>query len=963
MQIQETTLYPELVQHLRNMGFQAIGETKIEGGKRPDIIFEYDGLRFVLEVKLDDSKVVSNAFAQAVRYGKTLGIENIIAVIFPKSLKKQNNLFANINDLVLAAPIYATVVSDVWSEDIAQITFPDLIKELKRLIDNKEQNIDFPSIVNRINTEVISLTDSLRLANRQALATEIVDKLDLFSAIGDFKDKDSAYKQVINLASFLFFNQILFYHVFHKKTTEEVPPLHEIRKVEDVQTFFDAIQRIDYKSIYRINILGHLPDEPQIIKTLNDIIIAIQALRAEYITHDLAGRFFHELIPHEVRKVLAAFYTHPNAADLLAQLIVHDANATVIDPSCGSGTLLVAAYKRKYDLYKKLFGYQNAAAIHKQFVEKDITGIDIMPFAAHISTINITMQNIAQVTNIVRFATRDALDLASPLNTGEGKRAGEFFGIDIEGYNETIQNTLFKIYEQKKIKRGAINPEGESEGFKLTLNDVVIMNPPYSDREKMPQAWKDKLNENTTLNSRCGNLVNLWGYFLVLGDLLLEQEGIMGAVIPINFARGEASQKVRDFIIDNHYISHIIKPVGDLAFSEGAAFRDILLITQKRKPTKEDKTKIVYFKKSIREIKNEDMRFYTDTINQYPQSVVAKPETKESQGVDVFEVTLQEIQDKRKNLMHFLWANSYESYQAFDNFTKTLKKDKLIDFPKKFVRDSYTSSGFKGLIEGTFITNPFDKHRAERAFMVLAGEDKTHYKIRIKNTELAYKVPKEKCYKALRTLTGIRTMQITDKHDFWIESSFDDFEEIARLSPKLGKNFEWETAQKKSKDKFVNLAIAMKINIYSPNTALLAVYCDDEILHADVFKIFPNIPKEQAKILCLYFNSTISIIQAMLNKSEATGMYAHLKETDLLNFQLLDYDKLTQEDRKNLVAIFDEVSQVEMPSILEQIEGRFEKRVEIDIALLKVLGYKQKEINDLLPALYETITRELKQYF
>lgn len=70
-------------------------------------------------------------------------------------------------------------------------------------------------------------------------------------------------------------------------------------------------------------------------------------------------------------------------------------------------------------------------------------------------------------------------------------------------------------------------------------------------------------------------------------------------------------------------------------------------------------------------------------------------------------------------------------------------------------------------------------------------------------------------------------------------------------------------------------------------------------------------------------------------------MYAHIKESDLLNFQLLNYENLSK----------------------KEIEKRFSGRVALDMAILEVLGYKKGEINDILPKLYEVVLRELKQDF
>ncbi len=249
--------------------------------------------------------------------------------------------------------------------------------------------------------------------------------------------------------------------------------------------------------------------------------------------------------------------------------------------------MLVASYRRKMELYQEKYGDKDLKELHKRFIENDLTGIDIMPFAAHISAINLTMQNIEEETNIVRIATKDSLELVDALKTEDFKNKGKV----IDTYTSSFQNTIDMINKINAKKEGAVSPEGKGSKFLLKPVDVVIMNPPFTDRYKMPKEMREKLKKNS-LSNICGNQINLWGYFLALADLLLKPEGKIGAVIPINIARGGATEKIRNYLLENYHIRYIVKPVKDLAFSEGAAFRDILLILEKRKPKINDITKV-----------------------------------------------------------------------------------------------------------------------------------------------------------------------------------------------------------------------------------------------------------------------------------------------------------------------------------------------------------------------------------
>ncbi|MFZ2323926.1 MAG: N-6 DNA methylase [Ignavibacteriaceae bacterium] len=952
-QIQETTLYPILVEHLGSIGIKAIGETKFKSGSRPDILFRYKKINFVIEVKIGNENVSASATAQAFKYAQKLDTNNIIVLIFPESIKNQTSFFEDFfKDTILNSKIKALILSEFWTESL-DTTSISLFARLKDRLDKKEVSIDFNTVVNLINEYVRNLSQVVFNVVDMNLIDEVVSKLDLFSSIGEIKDLKTAQTQVMNLSSFLLFNQILFYHIFTKKNkTKPLPPLEEVGEPAEIQKYFDAITEIDYKAIYKVNILGHIPNYPDILKTVNDIILAIKSLRAEHITHDLAGRFFHDLIPFEVRKVLAAFYTHPNAADLLAELCISSYDDTVIDPACGSGTLLVASYKQKQNLYKKLHGFNKLSEMHKQFIEQEITGIDLMPFAAHISTINLTMQNIEQTTNEVRIATRDSLDLASPLSSSTFN--GE---IDIQALSETIQEDLFKVqvFEQRNIKKGALSPEGKGEGFKLHLNDVCIMNPPFSDREKMPKYMQDKLKANTRINIHSGNLVNLWGYFLVLGNMLLKENGVLGAVIPINFARGKATEKIRDYIISNNTIKYIIKPVGDMAFSEGANFKDILLVTEKRNSFDSDFTKIVYIKRSIKNIGHNQIEKLANLIRQ--ESLYS------DEVIDIYSITRKQLEDNTSNLMNILWADSYINYSIIKMFYSDFISKKVIQFPSNFVFDCYNSAGFKGLIEATFITNPLEeKSRVERAFMILTQKSDKKLFFKIKNSSLTFNVPLKNTLKGLRTITGIKNFNIGKEHDYFIAKYFPELKEVLRHS-KVDSNiiYNWAEVEKRSKNKFVNLFLARRFRLNSKNTSFIAFYSDEKMISADVFKIIPNVSKTEAKILCLYFNSIVNIIQILTNREATTGEYSTVRETDLLEFKIIDYKNLTKSDKEILVKLFDHLKKVKFPSFMDQIKDRFEGRVEIDQAIMKALGFNRNQINEYLPKLYNLVLEELTE--
>ena len=952
--IEERTLYEPLIGYLRELGFDAIGETRVTTS-HPDILFKVDNVSFVIEVKIGRPEIGLKAVAQASDYAKKLGTQNIVILIYPEKYRNQVVFDSGVvKKIALFEDTHVLVLTDYWTESLKGKP-ESIFQRLKTFILSKKVSIDFKTIVNLIENYVRDLNSIIYQIKTEELASEVVDKLDLFSSIGEIKDKEVAKRQVVNLASYLLFNQLLFYHIFKKKSETNLPELQEIDRVKSLQMYFDAITDIDYQSIYRVNILGHIPEKSVVLNTLNEVIKAIKLLRAEHITHDLAGRFFHDLIPFEVRKVLAAFYTHPVAAEILAGLTIDSWKDTILDPACGSGTLLVSAYKKKMNLYEKLWGFKDLDTIHKRFLETDITGIDIMPFAAHITTLNLATQDVEQETNNVRIATKDSLSLSDVLKTQKFKDEG----VKISSYTREIQQTLIHAESGKVVKKdGSISLKGRGEEFFLKPVDVVIMNPPFSDREKMPEDMRNKLKNYDALIKICGNRVNLWGFFLALADLILKPNGKIGTVLPINIARGKATEEIRNHLLENYRIKYIIKSVSDLAFSEGAAFRDVLLVAEKSKPNIDDLVGIVFLKKSIREMSLDESEKIVKEILDAPH----KKGPFASEDFDIFFESYTGLLQLRENLMPIVGASEVSSIEAFANFLKILKsrgKDKLTNLEGFNIKEGFHASP-AGLSQLTFITRPINKERVERASLILDNEKGESIKVSLKDANLKFEIAKRKTLPALRTLTNVDSFCIEKKKDYFVKEEFKGFDSVLMLSKwKDKENFSWDLVNEEVAEKGTYLAVARRFRPNSRNTHFFAFYSDDKFIAPHTFKIIQT-KREESKLQSLYLNSVIGLLNVISLREQTTEGYTDIMESDLNFFITIDSEKLSKKDLEKLNGVFAKLRNVEFPSIFEQLENRFWARVELDETILKILGFSDEEVNKWLPKVYDALVKELK---
>lgn len=945
--IEERTLYPPLIAYLKSIGFDAHGETKVTT-THPDILFKIGTISFVVEVKIGKPEIGLKAVAQASDYAKKLGTNNIVILIYPEKYRNQVLLDSKFLDqIALNKKINAGIYTKFWTEAVEDTT-ENIFNTLKEKTLTETVTVDFKTIVNQIEYYIRDLNSIVYQISTDELASEVVNKLDLFSSIGEIKDKEVAKKQVINLASYLLLNQILFYHIFRERTKRSIPELQEVATVRGMQGYFDEITRIDYQSIYRVNILGHIPENQHVLNTLNEVIKAIKVLRVEHITEDLAGRFFHDLIPFEVRKVLAAFYTHPVSAELLAGLTIGSWNETVLDPACGSGTLLVSAYKRKMKLYQKLHGFQKLNEIHKKFLENDITGIDIMPFAAHITTLNLASQDMEQETNTVRIATIDSLSLSDVMKTKKFKEEGH----RISSYTREIQKSIDQSQSDTLIrKEGSVSLKGKGQGFMLTPVETVIMNPPFSDREKMPEDMRINLKENKTLTKICGNQVNLWGFFIALADLTLKHNGKMGAVLPINIGRGKATEEIRNYLLKNYKIKYIVKAVNDLAFSEGAQFRDILIIAEKSKPHSEDIIGVVFLKKSIREMAIGDSSKIAEKIRDIP----CKKGISKNTDFDIYFETYDELCKLEDNLMPILGASDAENIDVFTHFLNLLRtrgKTKL-----KYLSTFDIREGFHASPAGYRETST---DRTKRAFLIIRNEEGDNVEATVKGSNLIFKIPKDSLLPALRTLTSVDSFYVGKNRDYFVKEEFKGFDSLLTFSKwKDKKGFDWDSVRKGVEDKATYLALARRFRPNSKSTHFFAFFSNEMFISPHTFKIL-RVSEEEGKFQSLFLNSVISLLCIITLREQTTEGFTDIMESDLNYFITLNTSKLTEKETQKLDSLFQELKDATFPSIVEQLEKRHWARLKLDEAVLSIIGFSKEEINEWLPKVYDALVRELK---
>jgi len=283
---------------------------------------------------------------------------------------------------------------------------------------------------------------------------------------------------------------------------------------------------------------------------------------------------------------------------------------------------------------------------------------------------------------------------------------------------------------------------------------------------------------------------------------------------------------------------------------------------------------------------------------------------------------------------------------------------KILNLEENMLKEGITSP--EGLGQLVYITNPVHKARTGRAFLIMAKVTEDAVIVKIKKTEISVRIPLNVTQSTLRTSTGIRKIDIAQNFDRIIKSEFPDFKTVLTLS-KWNGEFDWSTINKKIERLGASrLVIPDKVRLSSENTFVVSIYSDAPLILSNLFYTYKNLEPNKCKILCLSLNSVLTLTQFMTLKSETLGGYIRLSAKDWSLTKQLNYDNLSDDVKKRLLFLFEELRNVNFPSIIEQLERRFQPRVKLDTEVLKCLGFNELEIENILPKIYDALVCELK---
>ncbi len=274
---------------------------------------------------------------------------------------------------------------------------------------------------------------------------------------------------------------------------------------------------------------------------------------AHFMALNAFGLYFEEF--PEIRNVFKKIFD----IDSLKQIIIKNRNLRnlfsnkiksikILDPSCGTGRLLIATAKILFDFYKMFESEYTDYDIKKNVIQNHIIGIEIDKLSYLVSKLR-----------LIKWLYKDSIhsinDIISdnPLPS-EIERFLNNFDLD------------FKIFNLDYL----IDFEAEDI-------DIIIGNPPYVENKKIKdKEFKDKLQEKY---ESAYKLFDLSVIFIEKSlELLKNRDGCLSFIITNKFLSADYGVKIREILLRNTEIREIINLSSLPVFKNTAAYPIILLL-------------------------------------------------------------------------------------------------------------------------------------------------------------------------------------------------------------------------------------------------------------------------------------------------------------------------------------------------------------------------------------------------
>ena len=613
-----------LARLLRHEGLNAQGEQRHMFGQargQADVLLDFEDYAVVIEAEFG-----APARADADRRFPPdqpamvggLPLRLAVAVGYPERLADlpESDTDANlaaVQDLTIAYRYYG----DEWGADTVG-TVASLAEQLRNYWVQSDNGARIEEIVKKASTAIDEVAEVLARLDR-----------------GRGREPESPGTKALIWLNALVFQELLARHL----DMSLLPPEHREKTIgrpdpagstADLQRQWEEILTINWWPIFHVA-RETLQGTPGSLATRQAMVVLIGTAREIVESgmirrHDVAGRVFHRLL--DSRKFLATNYTTIPAAIMLAGLAFDErgprwseidfasadsvGGLRIVDPACGSGTLLMAAAQEVLKRARRAGApAEEAPTIVRTILEEALYGFDVVPAAIHLAASTLCMAEARQVVKDMNLwrVRHDVTDGVARLGSLD-------FLPSSPSQGNAARLGLFQD-ETPSIRR--VTGTGEVEDSQVGMPSkchLVIANPPYTraggpgdkantvwnpifgslldkrDAEKMKKALRKTL-DGTSASLYAG----LGSAFVVLADEALDIGGRMAFVLPATMLTGSRWAPIRRLLLSRYSVEWVVVSHDSrnrsakkglpgrrlVSFSESTRIAEVLIVATRRK--------------------------------------------------------------------------------------------------------------------------------------------------------------------------------------------------------------------------------------------------------------------------------------------------------------------------------------------------------------------------------------------
>ncbi len=428
-------------------------------------------------------------------------------------------------------------------------------------------------------------------------------------------DDEQARKAVRTIAALLLCNACLMHRRLRGvPEIKTLPGLGRVGATGDpsgvLLESWSTILRLDYRPVFEpaLAALQALPHTPGIGAALRGLSECSDNLADSLndLGYDHAGPLYHRILGSA--KSDGAFYTNNVSALMLARLALDEsfvdwsdpdavARLRIIDPACGTGTLLMAVLRTIKTRMRESgsLGEGNDESLHRTLVQDVLCGLDINRHGVQLAACNLTLG--APSVNYSRMNLQTMQH--GPQDDGT-VRAGslEILRSRDDGPNRTLFSMASKLQGTDTLgERWEADKTGKDF---LRDVDLVIMNPPFTANDKRGQKFTGEAKKEMQRHElrirdgllkrdeEAGAVINtnsIRTFFTPLADQLLpEKHGVIAKVLPATACIGASGEPERRFLAERFHIECVVTSHDPkrINFSENTGIHESLLICRRR---------------------------------------------------------------------------------------------------------------------------------------------------------------------------------------------------------------------------------------------------------------------------------------------------------------------------------------------------------------------------------------------